>query len=455
MKKFLFILLVFFSVSVFAQQSGMTPVQIAERNKPATVMIQSTFKGTVSAIVPEVDQAALEVMAQQVKQQLTDQGNFTTDQFWKTYIMTFCRDIDKYMMKGTETVSEELNTTMIGSGFIITPDGYVITNAHVVDENDDDTRMGFAQQAFLKILQADIGVFEEGMNRSMTTEEKQALNDAYSWYYSQTMDVGNITKEFSVVLGVTGDKGKIVPMIIPAKVVTQGKPIPGKDVAILKLQEKHTYPTIRIGDDRDMRVGDHVYVLGYPGVATFHPLLSEETISEATLTQGLVSAKKNMKDGWQVLQTDAAVTHGNSGGPVVNDKGEVIGLATFGSADEQRGQEVQGLNFIVPSTIVNEFIDKADIKPDMSDISLAYEEAMDLFDKSRFKKALEKFKEVKDMNGSFPFIDDYISDTQRNIDKGLDKGAGGIDPMYLYIGGGAVLLILILVFALRRKKKQA
>lgn len=453
MKKFLFLVIGLSSLTSFAQQKGMSPVQIAERNKPATVMIQSTFKGIVSAVVPEVDQAALETMAMQVKQQLTDEGNFTTDLFWKTYIMTFCKDIDKYMMKGTETVSEELNTTMMGSGFIVTPDGYVITNAHVVDENDDDTKMGFAQQAFIKILQSDIGTLEESMNRNMTAEEKQALNDAYSWYYSQTMDVGNIRKEFSVVLGITGEKGKIVPMVIPAKIVTKGSAIPGKDVAILKLQGKHTYPTIRIGDDKAMRVGDHVYVLGYPGVATFHPLLSEETISEATLTTGLVSAKKNMKDGWQVLQTDAAVTHGNSGGPVINENGEVIGLATFGSADEQRGQEVQGLNFIVPSTIVNEFIDKADIKPDMSDISLAYEEAMDLFDKSRFKKALEKFKEVKEMNSSFPFVDDYIADTQRNIDKGLDKGAGGIDPMYLYIGGGAVVLIIIVVLLMRKRKK--
>lgn len=160
-----------------------------------------------------------------------------------------------------------------------------------------------------------------------------------------------------------------------------------------------------------------------------------------------------MKDGWEVLQTDAAVTHGNSGGPVMNEKGEVIGLATFGSSDEQRGQEVQGLNFIVPSTIVNELINKSSVKPQMSDISLAYESAMDLFDKSRFKKALEKFKEVKSMNGSFPFIDKYITDTQTNIDKGLDKEPGGIDPMYYYIGGGALALILILVIALRRKKK--
>lgn len=242
-------------------------------------------------------------------------------------------------------------------------------------------------------------------------------------------------------------------MIIPAKIVTQGKPIPGKDVAILKLQEKHIYPTIRIGDDKEMRVGDAVYVLGYPAVATFNPLLSTETIAEATLTRGLVSARKNMKDGWEVLQIDAAITHGNSGGPVLNDKGEVIGLATFVSVDEQRKQDIQGLNFIVPSTIAQEFIAMAKISPGMSDISLAYEEAMDMYDKARYKKALVAFNKVKDMNKSFPFIDTYISQAQKNIDKGLDKEPKD-SMLYYYIGGGAVLLILILFLLFRKKNKR-
>ena len=455
MKKLIFILPVVFGIAALSQQSGMTPVQIAERNKPGTVMILATFKGTVTAIQPEIDQQAVTALAQEVKQQLETEGKFSNDLFWNVYIKAFCANVDKYMLKGTKTVNKELNTTMLGSGFIVTPDGYVITNAHVVDENDEDTKKNFAQQAFQEIIENDANEIEGSMGRKLTEDEAQALMDANSWYFSQTLEVGNIGKEFSVVLGISGKDGKIQAMNIPAKLVTKGAAIPGKDVAILKLQEKHTYPTIRVGDDKSLRVGENVYVLGYPGVATFHPLLSEETMAEATLTRGLISAKKNMKGGWEVLQTDAAVTHGNSGGPVMNDKGEVIGLATFGSADEQRGQEVQGLNFIVPSTIVTEFINKANIKPDMSDISLAYEDAMDLFDKSRYKKALEKFKEVKSMNGSFPFIDKYITDTQTNIDKGLDKEPSGIDPMYYYIGGGALALILILVVALRRKKKVA
>jgi len=451
MKKIFLLLFTLISITITAQDV-LTPVQIAERNKPGTVMIQATYKGVVSAITPEINMDALGQMAQNVKTQLTDAGKFTENLFWNTYLLTFAEHIDQYMMKGTERVSKELNTTMMGSGFIVTPDGYVITNAHVVDENDADTKQGFAEQAFMEILQNDIQTIEDAMNRKMTDEEAKALNNAYSWYYSQTMEVSNIKKEFSVVLGISGDKGKIVPLVIPAKIVSQGKPIPGKDVAILKLGEKHIYPTIRIGDDKAMRVGDAVFVLGYPAVATFNPLLSAETVSEATLTKGLVSAKKNMKDGWEVLQIDAAITHGNSGGPVMNEKGEVIGLATFVSVDEQRKQEIQGMNFIVPTTIVNEFINKTKIKPEMSDISLAYEAAMDLFDKSRFKKALVEFKKVKDMNPSFPFIDTYISQAQTNIDKGLDKEPKDM-KMYYYIGGGAVVLILLFFLLLRKKKK--
>lgn len=453
MKKLLLLFsIALFSLLTYSQQSGMTPVQIAERNKPGTVMIQATFKGTVSAIEPEFDQPALENLAREVKEQLETEGTFTKDLFWNVYIRTFCANVDKYMMKGTNTVTKDLDITMVGSGFIITPDGYVITNAHVVDENDDETKKNFAEQAFQEIMTKDIEELESSMERKMTDDEQKALRDANSWYFSQTMEVGDITKSFSVVMGVSGKGDKIVPLVIPAKLVVQGKPIPGKDVAILRLTEKHTYPTIRIGNDKEMRVGDQVYVLGYPAVATFHPLISEESISEASLTRGLVSAKKNMKDGWEVLQTDASITHGNSGGPVMNDAGEVIGLATFGSIDQQRGQEVQGMNFIVPSTIVKEFLDKKDITPQMSDISLAYEEAMNLFDKSRFKKALEKFSEVKSMNGSFPFINKMIEDTQRNIDKGLDKEPMDM-KMYYYIGGGVLVLVLLLLLVFRRKKR--
>lgn len=452
MRKLVFILPLFFALATAAQK--LSPVQIAERNKPGTVMIQATFRGTVTAIQPTIDEAGAQELAQQIQQELQANGTYTSDLFWSTYIKAFSQNIDKYMMRGTEKVAKELNTTMVGSGFIVTPDGYVITNAHVVDENDETTKQSFAEQAFQEIMDHDAKEIEKSMGRKLTEDERKDLTQANSWYFSQTLEVGKIQKDFSVVIGISGKGGKIEPMNVAAKLVTMGAAIPGKDVAILKLQKKHEYPTIRVGDDKEMRVGDQVFALGYPAVATFHPLISDESISEATLTRGLVSAKKNMKDGWEVLQTDASITHGNSGGPVLNEYGEVIGLATFGSIDYQRNAEVQGMNFIVPVTIVKEFIRKARIDPAMSDISLDFEEALDLYDEERYKKALEKFDAVKDMNASFPFIDKYIRDTEDKIDRGLDKEPKDM-MMYYYIGGGALVLILLLFLIFRKKKKKA
>ncbi len=66
MKRIFFLLYVIFSITVVGQEP-MTPVQIAERNKPGTVMIQATYKGMVNAIVPEINQAALSAMSQQVR----------------------------------------------------------------------------------------------------------------------------------------------------------------------------------------------------------------------------------------------------------------------------------------------------------------------------------------------------------------------------------------------------
>jgi len=56
-----------------------------------------------------------------------------------------------------------------------------------------------------------------------------------------------------------------------------------------------------------------------------------------------------------VIQTDAAITWGNSGGPAFSFRGEVIGVATFISTTLEGDQAIQGFNFLIPVDSVNEF----------------------------------------------------------------------------------------------------
>ena len=133
----------------------------------------------------------------------------------------------------------------------------------------------------------------------------------------------------------------------------------GKDVAIIKIEVRNA-PILKLADSEKVQLQDHVTVIGYPGAAdTFNSgLLSAKSALEATMNDGKISARKQASSGAPILQTSAPATHGNSGGPVLNDANEVIGLLTF-RGDTVNGQEVSGFAFIVPSNTVMEYVKSA------------------------------------------------------------------------------------------------
>ena len=91
------------------------------------------------------------------------------------------------------------------------------------------------------------------------------------------------------------------------------------DVALLKVD--HTFDTaLSFADSTKVRPGEDVVAMGFPGSLD----------GEATITRGVVSVASRSYDTYgSVVQTDAAVNHGNSGGPLLNDRAEVIGINTF------------------------------------------------------------------------------------------------------------------------------
>jgi len=103
----------------------------------------------------------------------------------------------------------------------------------------------------------------------------------------------------------------------------------GRDVAVLKIEDKEL-PVVRLArHSTDLHLGQALFVIGYPGVVASHELLSRATQYEPSITTGRISGFKQDIGGQRVLQTDAAIIQGNSGGPVFDDRGQVIGAATF------------------------------------------------------------------------------------------------------------------------------
>ena len=122
------------------------------------------------------------------------------------------------------------------------------------------------------------------------------------------------------------------------------------DIAVLKIEQGGLRPVV-LGDSDAINVGENVYAIGNPlGELTF------------TFTGGYVSAKDRsvtMSDGtvMNMLQTDTAINSGNSGGPLFNEYGQVVGIVSAKlSSSSSSEASVEGLGFAIPINDVKDMI---------------------------------------------------------------------------------------------------
>ena len=174
-----------------------------------------------------------------------------------------------------------------GSGFIISGDGYIITNNHVIEGVDD-------------------------------------------------------------VMVILSDGSEVPAAIVSTDIFA--------DLAVLKIDSK--VPAIAVmGDSENLKPGETVVAIGSP-LGDFRN----------SVTTGVISATGRTIDTGQgyemenLLQTDAAINSGNSGGPLVNLAGEVVGVNTLVLRDNSSGASAEGLGFAIPSNtallISNQIIEK-------------------------------------------------------------------------------------------------
>lgn len=341
----------------------------------------------------------------------------------------------------------DVSYVSLGSGFFIDASGYIVTNAHVVSTfHDIKTKGEEAGQEVLFYQFLQQVARDYNVNPNNLTRENVVFIKNYSRLTSMKIYHHVIVPDGSV---------------FEFEEKQYGAPTgQGKDVAVVKIEVKNA-PVLILGDSEKMNLQDHVTLLGYPGAAdTFNSgILDSKSTLEASITDGKVSARKKSASGAPILQVSAPATHGNSGGPVVTDKMEVVGLLTFGG-DRVNNQEVSGFAFVVPSSTVLEFVKAAGVKNELGTVDKAYREGLELYWAENYSGAIPKFEEVKRLFPEHSEVNRLSQDSQQKISEGKDKSGlptswivGGVLALLFIMV--AVVVIAVVVFLLMRRRSKA
>ena len=298
--------------------------------------------------------------------------------------------------------------TDLGSGSIIDPDGWIVTNGHVVQPYQEGANSAFANELLEKSVASACAAELDGLPGPQRTERIRALADDPENRRGHALE-----RTLTVHLS----NGRSYPAEVkfyspPAYVVLDaaaGSSQPsrkehGRDVAILKIDDKEL-PVVRLArHSTNLHLGQTLFVIGFPGVVASHELLSRATQYEPSITVGRVSGFKQDIGGQRVIQTDAAIIQGNSGGPVFDDRGAVIGAATFTSL--QGDQVVQGFNFLIPVETIQEAARKAGVTPRGDSMFMRlWNHGVDLYIRDLHYRAYRNMSAADRIHPGFPDVE--------------------------------------------------
>jgi hypothetical protein len=133
---------------------------------------------------------------------------------------------------------------------------------------------------------------------------------------------------------------------------------PTKDVAILKIEATtKEFPFLVLADSDQVQVGEHVIAIGSP-LALLGLTNDADISTESTVSDGIISGKRNWEGhGITVLQTTAPISHGSSGGALLNLQGQVLGITSMMMG------EGQNINFAIPAKYVAFMLSAETLKP--------------------------------------------------------------------------------------------
>ncbi|MCL5987108.1 MAG: trypsin-like peptidase domain-containing protein [Actinobacteria bacterium] len=280
-----------------------------------------------------------------------------------------------------------------GSGVVVNPDGFIVTAGHVVEWGEDEVKYALIDQQVFQFY-----------------DTTNWTDDDWTWVYANFKVEGqNGSKpDREIYVQFNQAEGGIdnIQKWYRAELI-DFSPWEQRDIAIVRIEGRNL-PSALLGNSDDLEVGNQITVIGYPGAAD----ISDESIMVPSVTQGIVSARK-MVGGTEVYQVDASAAPGNSGGPVVNTNGDVVGILTMGSPD------AQGFNFIRPSNDIKQMVNKNGVENTLGWSTEEFKAGLIAYYAGDYETAIEHFRNILDIFPSHLKAQEYI---QKAKEKQLESG---------------------------------
>ena len=353
------------------------------------------------------------------------------------------------------------STYETGSGFIVHPDGYIVTNGHVVQRfyemNEAQLAKEFLEKAVAQACGPALAMVPDGARKMRlqaiaadpVNREKVQLFKRLQVHLSTGEIYAAEVKAFSPAIKSEEAPSETTRASAGSVVEPERS---GKDVAILKIDTRDL-PTVRLASSSaTLKLGELIFILGYPGVVLNHDFLSRKSQLEASVTVGHVSGFKIDLTNRRVIQTDASITWGNSGGPAFNLQGEVIGVATFISTTIEGDQAIQGFNFLIPVDSVREFARQIGVVPEPDTLFMReWSQGVQAYFAGEYRRSLAHTDAALRIMAGFPDIDRLRADAQMQVDanprlRQLGKKFG--------LGLGAVAAVALLAIGIRTLRRR-
>lgn len=382
----------------WAENLSLTQKEVADLAKPSVVRIIEKVKG--KALVPEI------------------QVDFKT--------MT----VELKKIDGKEAPPYELQVDdyFSGSGVIIHPDGYILTNSHVISYQSIKNLI-VADFIYSALEEGAMSLKEEEIQQYVTSRSETEIEDFAEKVSDFILERSKFELEKNiVVLNPALKKEKFEDLVaksFPAQIISVNDNFykDDRDAALIKIDQTGL-PALSLGDSSGVSVGKKVYIYGYPSTAT----VNTSDNLEPTFTQGTLSATKDSKKkDFKIFQTDAKISRGSSGGPLLDESGKVIGLVTFITADIFK-QEGDSFAFALPidlsvSSVKNSVLPDSSV-PEFSfgDYEKNFLGGLAFFKNNQCSKALDYFQQAKaGINENFlgeERADEYIAQCEEKIKNG-------------------------------------